>query len=169
MVRKLLVGEVSVKELVDHLAFAQEETETAALEQAKLFMAAATYRVQRMKDRQEAEAALDDARTDRGLSLRRKNAGAKKALTEKFLSDLVDSDSAVRDVRNKALEARRKEEWAKLLLDAYEHRRSAIKTLVQFAYIEDSFRPGGEELDKMKRRREQLKRDLPTRDGDDDV
>jgi len=170
MARKLLVGEVSVTDLVGRLAFAQEETQQAALEQAKLFMAAATYRVHRMKGRQEAEAKLDDVRTDKSIRLRVKHAGgAKKGFTEKFLAELVDRDPSVRQARDEALEARRKEEWAKLLLDAYEHRRSTIKILTQFAYIEDTFRPGGEELEKMKAKRDRLKRDLPPRDGDEDV
>lgn len=170
MMRKLLVGEVSVHDLVDRLAFAQEETQSAAVEQAKLFMAAATYRISKMKERQEAEAEFDDARTDKSVGLRKTNAASgKKGLTEKSIAELVDRDPTVRSCRDRALEAKRKEEWAKLLLEAYEHRRSTIRVLTQFAYIEDNFRPGGEEVDSMKRKRERLKKDLPFRDGDDDI
>ena len=171
MARNILVGEVALNDLLERLAFAQEETEAAALEQAKLFMAAATYRIKKMKKRQDAEAALDDIQTDASMSLRRKSAlnSAKKSITEKALAEMVSARTDVRAARNTALEAKREEEWAKLLLDAYEHRRSTIKILTQFAFIEDNFRPGGEEVEKMARKRAQLKAALPHRDGDDDV
>jgi hypothetical protein len=158
--RKPLIGEVDIKDLLARLAFAQEETQEAALEQAKLYMTAATYRVKRMKDRQEAEAAHDDMRTDLSVHYRRKYAvSGKKGVTEKTLVELVDRNSGVREARNAVLVAKRREEWSKLLLDAYEHRRSTIKILTQFAYLEDEYRPGGEEIDKMKARRERLRKD----------
>ena len=165
--RKPLIGEVELKDLLERLAFAQEEVQDAALEQAKLFMAAATYRVKKMKKRQEAEAALDDIRTSRSIQLRAKYvASGKKGVTEKYLTDMIDGNAVVREARNLALEARREEEWAKLLLDAYEHRRSSIKILATFAYLEDEFRPGGEEIEKMKSKRAQLKKTLGRQEED---
>lgn len=163
---KPIVGEVDVKDLLSRLAFAEEDTQRAALEQAKLFMAAATYRIRRMKERQQSDAAYDDIRTEKSIRLRVKGSGgAKKGFTEKSLTELVDRDPAVKEARDAALAAKRREEWAKLLLDAYEHRRSTIKVLVQFAYIEDTFRPSGE-VDSMKARREKLKRSLPDKEED---
>ena len=62
--------------------------------------------------------------------------------------------------------AKRLEEWAKLLLEAYEHRRGSLKVMAQFAFMEDNFTAGGE-VEKMKRKKDRLERTLP--DNEDDI
>ncbi len=162
MTTKPLVGEVSLEDLIARLAFAQEETPAAAVEQAKLFMAAADYRIKKMKTRQEADAKLDDLRVHRSLQLRATNAKGK--LTERHLNDLVDRDPKIQGARDEAATAKRREEWAKLLLEAYDHRRSTLKILTQFAFMEDNFRGGVDELDRLRAKKDRLKRSLPDKE-----
>lgn len=161
----LIIGEVSLQELLNKLAFSQEGTPLAALEQAKLFMAAADYRIKRMKDRQEAEASADNLKVDLSLKVREKNLG-KKGATERYLSDLVDSSIKLRELREVAAKAKRREEWAKLLLEAYEHRRGSLRVMAQFAYIEENFSASGEEVEKLRRKKERLKRTLADNEED---
>ena len=161
MARKQLVGELSIQEIVGRLAFAEEETQQAALEQPKLYMAAATFRIHKMRARQEAEMALENLCVDRSLYLRRqqKVGEKKKGLTEKNIADLVENMKEVRELKAKLATAKRMEEWSKLLLDAYEHRRSTLKILVQFAFIQDTV-GGRHEVDKLHAQREKLRDQL---------
>lgn len=129
-----------LQELVNELYFEDEHLQTATLNQASLYQKAAAYRIRKMKARQIAEASFDDARTERALLLRRKYAGKKPALTERYLTDLVDGTQTVRVARDALQVAKRQEEYAKHLLEAYEHRRGSIKVLAQFIYVEDSMR-----------------------------
>lgn len=158
MARKPLIGEVDVQELVDRLAFTQEETQDAALEQAKLYMAAATYRIKKMRTRQEAEQHADNLRVDYSLKMRLKFKG-QKGMTEKAISEMVDRVPEVRAAITELATAKRLEEWSKLLLDAYEHRRSSIKVITQFAFMQDSMNTQFE-TDKMKNTKERLKREM---------
>ena len=160
--RKPLVGEVDREILLERLAFAQEEVEDAALEQAKLFMAAATYRISKMRVRQEAEMYVDNLRVDYSIKMRVKYKG-QKGTTEGAIKEMVQRVPELRLAESELAKAKRLEEWAKLMLDAYEHRRSSLKVLTQFAFMRDTF-SGQNEVDKMKRTRERLRRD-----GDDDV
>lgn len=155
MPRKPLIGEVDVETILDRLAFAQEDTEQAALEQAKLYMAAVTYRIKKMRTRQEAEMHLDNIRVDYSLKMRFKHKG-QKGMTERAIQELVERVPEIRDAIRSMAKAKRLEEWSKGLLDAYEHRRSSLKILAQYAFMQDSF-SGQYEVDKMKRKRERLK------------
>jgi hypothetical protein len=158
MPRKPLIGEVDPQALVDRLAFTQEETQDAAMEQPKLFMAAATYRIKKMRTRLEAEMHLDNLRVDYSLKMRFKHKG-QKGMTERAIQELVDRVPEIRQATVEAAKAKRLEEWAKLMLDAYEHRRSSIKVITQFAFMQDTF-SGQYEVDKMKKQRDRLKRDM---------
>ncbi|SRR6266566_1127667 len=165
--KKIIVGETSLQELLDRLAFSEEGTPVAALEQAKLFMAAASYRIKRMKDRQEAEAEVDNLEVDLSLQVRARNMG-KKGATEKYLNALVDSSPKLRAAKEKLSKAKRLEEWAKLLLEAYEHRRGSLRVMAQFAYIEENFSATGGEVEKMKKKKDRLERSLPYNEVEED-
>jgi hypothetical protein len=158
MTRKPLIGEVDPQTIVDRLAFSQEETEEAALEQAKLYMAAATYRIKKMRKRQEAEMRLDNLKVDYSLKMRFKHKGT-KGTTERAIAELVERVPEIREAVADLAKAKRMEEWAKLLLDAYEHRRSSLKILAQFAFMQDEFN-GKYEVDRLKSKREKLRREM---------
>lgn len=172
MVKKPLFGEVNLQDLLERLSFAEEDTQNAALEQPKLYMQAADFRIKKMRVRQEAEMALDNIRVDRSLSLRRQQKvgeGKKKGLTEKNITELVEGLKEVREWKEKLATAKRMEEWAKHLLDAYEHRRTTLKILVQFAFIQDTV-GGRHEVDKLHAQREKLRDQLRSErfSGDDE-
>ncbi len=158
MEKKLLIGEVSLEDILERLAFTEEQTSHAALEQAKLFMAAASYRIKRMRKRQETEMAAENLRVDTSIRLRLKFKGT-KGVTEKFISERVSASPTVREAEVAAADAKRNEEWAKHLLEAYEHRRTSLKILAQFAFMDDTF-SGKFETDRMMNKREKLKRAL---------
>lgn len=162
MARAQLVGEVSRDELLERLAFAQEETEQAALEQAKLYMAAVSYRIQKMRLRQEAEMHLENLRVDCSLAIRLKHKG-QKGITEGAIKELVSRVPALRSAEEVAAKAKRLEEWAKGLIEAYEHRRSSLKILAQYAFMQDSFSGQGE-VERLKAKRARLRR---ASDGDE--
>jgi hypothetical protein len=164
--KNILVGEVPLQELLDRLAFSEEGTPVAAMEQPKLFMAAASYRIKRMKDRQEAEAKLDNLKVDLSLKIRARNLG-KKGATERYLNDMVASSPQLRVAVEEANKAKRIEEWAKLLLEAYEHRRGSLRVMAQFAYIEENFSATGNEVEKLRGKRERLKRTMPMNEEDE--
>ena len=164
--RKVHIGEVSLQDLLDRLAFTEEETASAAMEQGKLFMAAADFRIRRMHRRQTAEMALDNLRVDWSLHLRKKKKG-EKGVTERYLNDLVEKSSEVRTAKEEAAKAKRDEEWAKHLLEAYEHRRTALKILAQFAFLEDTS-TARHETERLAQKRERLKRALG-RDEEDEL
>lgn len=155
MGKKLLTGEVDIHQVVERLAFAEEDLQTAALEQARLYMAAATYRVKKMRTRQEAEMSLDNFRVDYGLKLRLKYKG-QKGTTERFINDMLERVPEVRTAVSEVAKAKRMEEWSKLLLDAYEHRRSSLKILSQFIFMQDTF-SGQSETDRLKARQRALR------------
>lgn len=156
MTRKPLVGYVDRDVLLERLAFSQEEVEQAALEQAKLFMAAASYRISKMRTRQEAEMRADNLRVDYSIKLRVKNKG-QKGMTEGAIKELVARVPEIRQAEEELAKAKRMEEWSKLMLDAYEHRRSALKLLAQYAFMADTF-TGQYEIDKMNKRKDRLRR-----------
>lgn len=165
--KKILTGEVSLEDLLERLSFSEEGVQYAALDQAKLYMAAATYRVKKMRTRQEAESSLENLRVDFSLRVRAKYKG-QKGVTERYLTDLVEANQSLRGAKERASKAKRGEEWAKLLLEAYEHRRGSLKVLAQFAYMEDNFSGGSQDVvDRMRRKRERLKRGLPEKEDED--
>jgi hypothetical protein len=164
MTRKPLIGEVDVQILLDRLAFAQEETEQAALEQAKLYMAAVTYRIKKMRVRQEAEMHEENLRVDYSLKMRFKHKG-QKGVTERAIQELTDRVPELRQATMTAAKAKRLEKFAEGILEAYEHRRSSIKVLAQFVFMQDSF-SGQHEVDKLKRKREHLKREIGKEEDD---
>lgn len=168
MPRKPLVGEVSLEELLERLSFPEEGLQQAVLEQAKLFMEAADFRIAKMRAYQGAKRELDGAKTQISLRLRAKYAvpqKGKKALTERHLTDLVEQTQTVK-VASAALDkAERLEEWAKLLLEAYRQRRDSLKIMAQFAYVEENFRVGVG--DRMKETRERLKSRLPEKEEEE--
>lgn len=151
-----LSKDVDIERLLRKLAFPQEETEQAAVEQPRLFMDAATYRVHKMRERQQAEMHEENLRVDYSLKMRAKFKG-QKGTTEKALAEMVNKNPDLRDAVAAVAKTKRLEEWSKLLLDAYEHRRSSIKILAQFAFMKDTF-SGQSEVDRMKRKKEFLKR-----------
>jgi hypothetical protein len=161
MARKTLVGEVTLEDLLDRLYFPEEEIQQAVLEQAKLFLAAADYRVKKMTARQSAAYALERLRAGYSLQVRKKfqaaNAGGKRNVTEGYIKDTLERVEAINSAQEVLGQAESLEEWSKLVLEAYKQRRDVLKILAQFAFVEDNLRLGHRDLDKLKQKRDTLK------------
>lgn len=168
MARKTLVGEVELEDLLARLYFPEEEIQQAVLEQAKLFLAAADYRVKKMKSRQDAAYALDRLRAGYSLQVRKKfaaaNVGGKRNVTEGQIKDTLERVEAINSAQEALGSAEALEEWSKLVLEAYRQRRDVLKILAQFAFVEDNFRLGHRDMDKLKEKRQKLKETM--RDSD---
>ncbi|SRR5580765_6535452 len=164
-----LPKDFELNELLEKLAFAQEENQHAALEQPMLYMACVEYRTKQMRHRQEAEMKVDNMRVDLSVKFRKQPARMKgeKALTERALGDMVDLVPQYRDAIAELMRAKRKEEYAKLLLDAYEHRRSTIKILAQYAFIQDVF-SGENMVESLNKKRRELAKGIVGRREDSD-
>lgn len=160
MTKKALIGQVELEDLLDRLYFPEEEIQQAVLEQAKLFLAAADYRVKKMKSRQDSGYALDRLRASYSIRIRKKYAAAdtgKRNVTEGHIKEILEGVDEIRTAQEALGTAEALEEWSKLVLEAYRQRRDVLKILAQFAFVEDNMRLGHRDLEKMKDRRQQLK------------
>jgi len=150
---------MKLKGLIDKLSFSLEELPAVILSQPKLMLSASHYRVQKLRKRQEVEAAFNRINSDAALKLREE--GGKK--TEAYIRQKCEILPEVIQAQAELDEAKVLEVWGKHLLDAYHERGSMIKALVQLmgaeAALEMKFireehlRMGGKEL----RRRVQAK------------
>lgn len=133
--------ETTLPQLLESLSFSREGLQKAVLDQAPLFMEAASYRVAKMKNRQDAEAALDEMRRTMSLKIREDNAG-KKGLTERFINDFIEDQASVKEARRKLEQSERVEELSKLLIEAYRHRKDSLRILAGFYFGDDPMRVG---------------------------
>ncbi len=154
-----LVGELDLRTLLGRLEFSEENLEQAVLEQAKLFMVAANYRVLKMRQRQQVEGQLKQQTAALALQYRKKarTKNGKRQLTEGYLSDLLAWSPRLGGLKEKTQRAEQLEEYAKLLLEAFRQRRDALKILATFAYLEDSVRLKQAGMDRIRATREELR------------
>ena len=121
---EVLKDGIDLQKLLDNLDFTEEEVISAAQAQAKLYVEAVRYRVQKMRKRNAAETALDVMKSE--LSMRiRKNSDEKK--TEGHIKDMVNGNKTYQEAINSYNRSMEEEEFAKRLLDAYEQRMQALR------------------------------------------
>ena len=148
--------EVDLHGLLDRLDFSVEGVVDASREQPMLFMQAASYRAQTMRDRIAAESALSLVRSEKGSKFRasRKEIGDK--VTEGQVTERLSLDKAVIQASERLSEALVGEEFAKLLLEGYRMRRDALKIAADVAstevYISKMSLGEATEMSKIKRR-----------------
>lgn len=164
MARKPLIGQVELEDLLDRLYFPEEEIQQAVLEQAKLFLAAADYRVKKMKARQDAGYALERLRASYSLRIRKKYAAADSRVTEGNIKEMLEGVQEIKSAQESMGTAEALEEWSKLVLEAYRQRRDVLKILAQFAFVEDNMRLGHRDLEKMKEKQARIRGAMRERD-----
>ncbi len=146
----ILDRRVDVRRLLRRLEFTEETVINAALTQAKLYKQASIYRVQKLAQRTNAETKLDLVKAE--VALRKREAIDKKDRTETEIKDMVALNPKHRIARRKLNNAVVEEQFAKMLVDAYDMRMQAIRVVAQMAAVDIS-------LDKrMKERAEELGR-----------
>jgi len=118
--------------LIKNLEFAEEEVASAATSQAKFFIEASRYSVSKMRELMRADAALTEARAECAIEIR--NQGVQpngKPVTDSYIAEQIDLNPDVAKAKAEADMARAANEFARLLLEAYRMRSSAIKVLAE--------------------------------------
>lgn len=129
--------EVDLKELVKKIDFTDEEVEDAAAEHPKLFLRVSRFRVQKMRDRVEAELAYEARLAKLGSHYReRKDEKGKRKLTEGAVSAKVQLDSKISKLKRTMEMAHVYEKFAELLVTTYHKREFAIKIIMDARWAE---------------------------------
>lgn len=127
---------VDVEALLKKLSFVEEEVSTAAREQPTLFMQAARLRVQKLHERERAEARLKLLKSQKAQKIRNKIAALGDRATEGRVGELLAGDKEIR-LSEKALhDAEEEEEYAKLLVEGFRMRRDSLKVIVEMVGAE---------------------------------
>jgi len=134
--RRILRRKVSIERLLKKLDFAEEMVVQAAIDQPTLYRRATVYRVQKMEQRINAETNLDLIRSKIGL-LKRDRID-KKDRTETLIKDMVTRTPRYLNAKEKFNRATVEEQFAKMLIDAFEQRMQAIWVVAKMAAVEIS-------------------------------
>lgn len=115
------------QDLLIGLAFAPEGVVMAATEQPKLFLAAAEYRMSRYRERSQFEMALKKAEAEYSIELRHNAKASGERVTEGHIAEQVLVNKLLASRRETLAEVEEREEFAKLLLEAYRMRRECLR------------------------------------------
>lgn len=118
-----------LEDLLARLDFSPEAVVTAAAEQPILFLKAARYRVTRMRNRLQAAMQCEEVRADKAMALRSNARSSGERITEGAIAELLTVSPAVKNAQDVANTATEEEEFAKLLLEAFRHRRDCLKVI----------------------------------------
>jgi hypothetical protein len=138
-------------ELIRLLAVVDENIVSEAIRQPSLFIDAARYRVSKMREVSRAKAELDSCMSSIGLRIRAKGAGGDQRTTEGYVKSKILRSPTYNKLQSAVHDAERKEEFSKLLLEAYRMRRDAIRIIAD----EKNYESGrqGAEVERMQQRR----------------
>ena len=120
---------MTAKKLISALGVLDEDILAEAANMAILFSHAATYRVDAMRTRSRAEAALEECDATLSLRFRARQSGERK--TEAYFKARIVLNPRHKRLQEEKEEAQHREELAKLILDAYRMRRDAIKIIAE--------------------------------------
>jgi len=135
---------VEVLRLIDRLRFDGETIVEDAMEQPRLFIEAARYRVRCLRKAMQARMALDTLRAELGAKARQQLSVNDERVTERKVEEVITSNAQWR----KALELKQaveaEEEMAKLLIEAFRQRQSCLKVVSDMATSEISLQAASE-------------------------
>jgi hypothetical protein len=123
----ILERPVNVTKLLEKLDFADEAVIGAAREQAQLFLEAARLRIQKMRERVEAESQLALVKSELSIKIRHKAVTRGDKITEGHVAARLAKNSQVIEAQEKFNRAEEEEEFSKLLVEAFRMRRDAEK------------------------------------------
>jgi hypothetical protein len=155
---------INSESLISHLGLVDENILAEAAKQPILFIDAARYRVAAMRRRAQINAELDYKRSRIALTIRaRKDAAGEKKFTEAALKEKVESQTVIRELRDKTERSYEAEEFSKLILEAYRMRRDAIRIIAE-AQVAEGMR-GSSEVERVEqnRRLHNVARELDTK------
>jgi hypothetical protein len=134
--QSFLKEDTDFDELLSSLSFREELVQVAAAHQPTLFVKAARLRVQCMRDRARADAQLDETKAESQARVREHLAQSGQKITIDAVADGATLDPAVQKMRATLRAAEAREEMGKLMLEAFRHRRDAIKVIAEAQLIE---------------------------------
>jgi hypothetical protein len=116
---------MTAQKLISQLSILEENIIAEAARMAIWFAKAAQYRVEMMRRRCRAEAALDECAATLNLRYRARQTGERK--TEAYFKARITLNPKHKRLLKEKEEADYREELSKLVLDSYRMRRDAIK------------------------------------------
>jgi predicted O-linked N-acetylglucosamine transferase (SPINDLY family) len=125
-----------LEKLLEKLAYTVETVQEAAVEQAVSFEAAANYRVDHMRRRMALEMELERLRAEIELAIRKQAAEIGEKPTEGAIKARLAVHKLIQRAENDLRAAEAMEEYAKLLLEAYRHRRDSLEVVGQLSGAE---------------------------------
>lgn len=125
----------SLAELIESLTIVSENIIAEAVRQPRLFIEAARYRVAKMRARTAAEMALEQYAGAVGLKIRAHNDG-KERLTVDHIKARIQRLPRHQELQTAVHEAEAREEFAKLLLEAFRQRRDALRIISDAEHYE---------------------------------
>lgn len=128
-IEAILLEDIDLEILLDKLDYSSEAVEHAAQEQAKLFEAAARFRVQRMRAHHKVLAMLALKKATLDKTIRDKYIEAGESLTEAQLKNQIQRSKSFQELQELVDKAEEEEEYAKLLVDAYRMRRDSLEII----------------------------------------
>ncbi len=134
--QSILVGTLSINQILDQIDFEDEEVEHAARTLPKLFLETARYRVRVLRNRQSMEQEYDAVRVDTAIRIRAHAVESGTKITEVAIKELVDSDDYVRSSIQRVRHAQQLEELAKLLVECLRMKKSAVQVVANLAGAE---------------------------------
>lgn len=142
---------LKVSRLIESLSVVDENILAVAAGQPLLFVEASRYRVAKMRQRSRAEAALEACASELGLRFRTPT-GNEQRITEGYVKTRLLKHPRYRQMKEEVDRAEEREEFAKLLLEAYRMRRDAIKIIADAQTYEGAKGAYQVERDDMHRR-----------------
>ena len=132
----ILEGNLSIDQILELIDFEDEEVEHAARTLPKLFLEAARYRIRVLRKRQDMEQKLDAAKVDAAIYARTEAADSGTKITEGMVKEAVDSNDEVRAQSAAVAKYRSLEEFAKLVVECFRYKKSAIQVVASLAGAE---------------------------------
>lgn len=128
---------VDLKKLIRRIDFTDESVEDAALEHPKLFLRATRFRVQKMRDRVEAELAYEARMANLSAKYQqRTDDKGKRKLTEGAVKAKVQLDPKIGRLKRTMEMSLVYEKFSELLIETYRKREFAIKIIIDARWAE---------------------------------
>lgn len=151
-----------VSHLLSNLDFTPEDVVMAAATTPRLFIRAGEYRIDRLRERNQAKMVMEQIEADRSLTLRKEAAAAGEKLTEKNLEAQVTLDVEVVQAQQRYFAADEHDEYAKLVVEAFRMRRDCLEIIGRITGTEISYQKALEaNAGKLEDTRRQLRNKFP--------
>lgn len=164
---------VNIRRLIRSVDFPDESVGQAAKDQPKLFLKAARFRAQKLREKLTAESNLEQAKAYAGAKIREQIISDGKRDTAPAIQEQLIRDQRIKTLEKEFHDALAIEEYAKLLVETYRQRKSSIEAVIDLMgaelYVQRRAGEGGE-LATLKKNLEKKYpgRLTPGRDGQDD-